>query len=107
MPGLPEVTSLGEHFARNFCEGRNDWQTRSPGDYLRHGARPAYKAVTAGQGNATLVTNEASLVRVIASPSDTYWSRVIEDVTMTDAGVLEITLKPLLVTGAYYLGGTV
>ncbi len=71
------------------------------------GARPAYKAVTAGQGNATLVTNEASLVRVIASPSDTYWSRVIEDVTMTDAGVLEITLKPLLVTGAYYLGGTV
>ena len=105
MPGLPPVISLGDHFARTVHV--KDATTGAPIPYVTIygiGTGPAYKAETDPQGGATLVTNEASLVRLIASPRDTYWSRVIEGVSMTDENVLDITLKPLLVTGAYSWG---
>jgi subtilisin family serine protease len=68
------------------------------------GSGPAYKAVTDENGAATLHTVEASLRRVVASPRDTYWSRVVEDVSVEPEKALEVALKPLLANGAYDWG---
>lgn len=64
----------------------------------------SYKAVTDAQGHATLLSDFPLLLQVIASPRDTYWSRVVDNVDLTTTQSLEIRLKPLLVTGAHEWG---
>lgn len=64
----------------------------------------AYKAETDAQGVAMLECSERYLLKVVASPRNTYWSRVVENVDLDTVQVLEIRLKPLLVTGAFDWG---
>lgn len=64
----------------------------------------AFKAVTDAQGQAELLSPTPSLQKVVASPRDTYWSRVVRDVDLTGTQALDIALKPLLVAGAYSWG---
>jgi subtilisin family serine protease len=105
MPGLPEVVSQGESFSRDILvKDSTNGKPISNVTIFGVGSGPAYKAVTDAQGRATLQTNEASLVRVITSPRDTYWARFVEDVMVTDKGALEMSLKPLMVSGAYSWG---
>lgn len=105
MPGLPEVISAGETFARHIVV-----KDALSGQALPHvtlygiGDGPAYKAVTDAAGEATLWTNEAALRRLIVSPRDTHWSRVVENVSLREAQTLEVALRPLLMTGAYTWG---
>src|SRR2546423_139500 len=64
----------------------------------------AYKAETDAQGVAMLECSESYLLKVVASPRNTYWSRVVENVDLNTVQALEIKLKPLLVTGAFEWG---
>lgn len=64
----------------------------------------SYKAVTDEQGDAMLASDFPLLPQVIASPRDTYWSRIVDNVDLTTTQSLEIRLKPLLVTGAHEWG---
>lgn len=105
MPGLPDVVSAGERHSREvIVKDANDGSPLEDVTIYGIGSGPAYKAVTDAKGKATLSTNEAELTRVIASPRRNYWSRVVQNINMNDKSVLEINLKPLLVTGAYSWG---
>jgi subtilisin family serine protease len=105
MPGLPEVVNLGQNFSRVFVvQDATNGKPVADATIFGIGDGPAYKAVTDASGRAQLLTNEALLKRVIVSPRDTYWSRLIENISVTDASDVNVTLKPLLVTGAYSWG---
>ena len=105
MPGLPEVVNLGQNFSRTFLvQDATSGKPVANATLFGIGQGPAYKAVTDKSGRAQLLTNESSLTRVIISPRDTHWSRVVENVSLTDGDVFKVDLKPLLVTGAYSWG---
>jgi subtilisin family serine protease len=105
MPGLPDVITLGESFSRVlFVEDATSGKPVSHATIYGIGEGPAYKAVTDASGRAALLTNEASLKQIIVSPRDTYWSRVLQSVSLADTGELKVSLRPLLVTGAYNWG---
>ncbi len=105
MPGLPPRLPGFEGFS--IAVTVKDQTTGKPvPDVTVYGigAGIAYQAVTDAKGQANLQTHEPQLVRVIASPRDTYWSRVVPDVDLEASKSLAIDLKPLLVTGAYDWG---
>ncbi len=99
MPGLPEVAPTDTRVTLRVRVTAAGTGAPIPKVTIYGiGRGPAYKAETDAQGQATLETAEASLVRVIASPLDTYWSRVIEDVTV-GRDALAIELTPLVGRG--------
>ncbi|HVG17478.1 MAG TPA: S8 family serine peptidase, partial [Blastocatellia bacterium] len=105
MPGLPqEVVSQGQFSLRVVVKDSNTGRPVPNVTIFGVGQGPAYRATTDGHGRAVLETNEDFLSQIIASPADTYWSRVVKDVSLGDGGPLEIKLKPLMITGAYSWG---
>lgn len=105
MPGLPEIIMAGEIYSREVViSDSTNGKAVSDVTIYGIGKGPAYKAITDEQGKATLFTNEAELIRLIVSPRNGYWSRIVENVSLVDKSSLAITLKPLLVTGAYTWG---
>jgi hypothetical protein len=68
------------------------------------GQAASYKAVTDTQGRAVLRSRESMLGRVIASPRDTYWSDVVENVQLVGGSSLTFELKRLAVDGRYRWG---
>lgn len=107
MPGLPESVMMADRGAYALNVSVKDLTTGAPvPDVTIFGLveSAVFKAVTDAQGQAVIQTPESSLLKVVASPRDTYWSRVVENVDLTTTQALEISLKPLLVAGAYGWG---
>jgi len=107
MPGIPpRVPSAAEAVA--FPVVVKDANTGAPVPnvtiYGIGAAEVAYKAVTDEKGQATLQSYEPTLVQIIASPLDTYWSKAVSNVKAQGKKHLEITVKPLLSNGAYDWG---
>jgi Subtilase family len=104
MPGLPNVVPQeGSYTLSIVVTNANSGQPISNVTVYGTGNGVTYRADSDEQGRVTLQTNESRLEYVIASPRDSYWSRVIPDVAVTSEP-LQIGLKPLLVTGAYDWG---
>jgi len=107
MPGLPPRVIRGTESERAVVV--RDSTNGSPIPFVTIygiGEQVSYRADTDESGKATLHTSEPSLRRVIASPRDGYWSRVISDPDASP-GVMDIRLKPLMTTGAYDWGARV
>ena len=105
MPGLPaRIPAEGVYTLTVEVKDATEGKPIPEVTVYGIGTGVAYKGVTDAQGQATIQVNEASLARVIASPKDTYWSRVIPGVNVSTNPSLNIGLKPLLVTGAYDWG---
>lgn len=68
------------------------------------GSGVAYKSVTDADGKAVIQAFEPTLERLIASPFDTYWSKVIPKVDLAASSSLTIPLQALVTTGAYDWG---
>lgn len=68
------------------------------------GKEVTYKAVTNEKGQAKLETREQQLQQVIASPRDTFWSRVMPAINVEKTPSLEFTLNPLVTNGSYGWG---
>lgn len=64
----------------------------------------AYRTVTDDAGLAVLNAYEPALVRLIASPRDTFWSQAVPGAAARASEPLAIRLKPLLSMGAYDWG---
>ena len=105
MPGLPARLESFEGFSMPVTV-KDGTTNKAVSDVTIYGigSGVTYKAVTNSKGQATLQTHEARLQRVIASPRDSFWSHVVESVEVNKDRTLAITLKPLLVTGAYDWG---
>ena len=96
MPGLPPMVPADMRFSLRTRVVESGRRSPVAGVTLYGiGQGAAYKAETDANGEAMLQSAEETLARVIASPADTYWSRVIEDVTVSDGGVLTFELARL------------
>ena len=105
-PGYADALSLDEaEFAVPVVVV--DEQSGSPlADVTVYGIGDAanYKAVTGEDGAAVLQCHEARLNRVVASPRNSYWSRIVNDVDAEHEGGMTIRLRPLTTAGAYTWG---
>lgn len=64
-----------------------------------------FKAVTDQKGNATLKSFEDFLTRIVVSPAENYWSRVLNDVEISaQQDRLDIALRVLPTNGDYTWG---
>jgi subtilisin family serine protease len=100
MPGLPDVVPAEGSFSRRVRVLEAGSGAPVPDATLYGvGQGPAYKALTGADGTADLQTAEAALTRVIASPRDTYWSRVVEAVAVTEDEPLTVELTRLPARG--------
>jgi subtilisin family serine protease len=105
MPGLPKIVPTeGVHSLPVVVTDSTDSKPIPNVTIYGIGRGVAYKAVTDERGTATLQTYDRSLAQLIASPRDTYWSKVLYDTSMSPDQALNMELKPLLVTGAYDWG---
>ena len=105
MPGLPERVPSDGQFTLSVAVRDADTGEAVPNVTIYGiGQGVAYKALTNEEGRAELRVYETNLERVIASPRDTYWSKVVPDVNVQDSPALDVTLGRLLVTGSYDWG---
>lgn len=101
MPGLPDIVAA-DVFSRRFRVIDGVSGNPIPGVTLFGiGDGVGYRADTGADGEADLQTAEAGLPRLIASPRDTYWSRVIESVQVS-GDTMTIALLPLPVPGYHW-----
>lgn len=68
------------------------------------GSGVTYKGVTDKEGIAKVRAHEAGLRHIIASPRDTYWSKVVPASIVNDSGKINITLKKISTDGNYGWG---
>jgi subtilisin family serine protease len=105
MPGLPaRIPTEGPYTLTIGVKDATEGKPVPDVTVYGIGTGVAYKGVTDAQGQATIQVHESTLTRIIASPLNTYWSRVIPGVNVSTSPTLNIELKPLLVTGAYDWG---
>ncbi len=105
MPGIPErVPTTGVY---ELTVEVTDAATKQPLANITVyglGSGVAYKGVTDADGKAVLQVFEPTLTRVIASPADTYWSKVIPSVNLANTSNLAMSLQALVTSGAYDWG---
>jgi len=105
MPSLPEMTSYEGRYAREIRVVDAERRAGIEGVSIYGiGCQVGYAATTDASGRAILHAHEAGLVRLIASPANSYWSRVVEPVSIEDAAPLVVELDRLPIDGAYSWG---
>lgn len=105
MPGLPErVPDEGTYTLTVEVKDAADGKPVPNATVYGIGSGVAYRGVSDAEGKAVIQAYEPRLTRVMASPLDTYWSRVVPGVDLKTTSSLSIPLKALLVTGAYDWG---
>jgi hypothetical protein len=96
MPGLPDIVPAEGSFSRRVRVLEAGTGAPIPEATLYGiGRGPAYKALTGAEGTADLQAAEAVLSRLIVSPRDTYWSRVVEGVAVDGGEPLTVELARL------------
>lgn len=68
------------------------------------GQQLAYKGVTGADGVAQVRVHEASLQRIVVSPREGYWSKVLAPGEVKEGSRLEVEVAPLPVNGGYTWG---
>ncbi len=68
------------------------------------GSSVTYKGVTDSKGTARVRVQETALRHIIASPRDTYWSKLIPASRVKDSAEIDIRLRKLPVDGNYGWG---
>jgi len=68
------------------------------------GTGVTYKGVTDSKGTARVRVHETGLRHIIASPRDTYWSKLLPAPRVKDSAEIDIKLKKLPVDGNYGWG---
>jgi subtilisin family serine protease len=104
MPGLPPTIPDEGDFSIQVAVVNHSGAPVEAVTIYGVGERATYKAVTDSQGRAVLQSRESLLRRVVASPRDTYWSEVVNDVRLLGLPRLDIELKRLAVDGRYGWG---
>jgi len=105
MPGLPDIALTEEKYSREAIVVDESTDRPVPNVTLYGvGLGAGYKTLTDVKGEARLITAESKLASVIASPQHSYWSRVVSNVSLTDATPLRIPLRPLQQMPSYSWG---
>ncbi len=105
MPGImPEVPAEAElSLSFRVIDEETDRPVENVTIYCT-GSGVTYKGVTDRKGTAAVRVYETALRHIIASPRDTYWSKLLPSPRLKDSAEIDIRLKKLPVDGNHGWG---
>jgi subtilisin family serine protease len=105
MPGLPQMVVYEGRYPREIqvVDSASGAGVEGASIYGL-GQRAGYSACTDASGRTILETQEPELTRIIVSPKDTYWSRVLEPVPVDSRTPIVVALDRLPIQGQYSWG---
>lgn len=105
MPGLPPLVPTGKPVVVSFAV--NDAQSGEPipeATVFCVSGQFTYKGGTNRQGLAKVTIPELLPIRVIISPRDTHWSRILDEMPAKAGLKIQTSLQPIPLKGKYSWG---